>query len=313
MIEHSDPGSLGQGDDLSSTRCGYVAIIGRPNVGKSTLLNHLVGEKIAAASRKAQTTRHRIRGLITHGPDQLVLVDTPGVDPSTPKLLGKVLNRTAQAAVDDVDAVVLVVEAGRWEPADEALAQRLENSNRPVVLVINKVDRLKDKSALLPYIDQVRGRLPFHEVVPLSALKGKNVEPLVDTLMQLLPPGPHLFPDDEITDRSQRFRVTEVIREQLLERLGQEVPYATSVEVEQWEDSGTALHIGAVIWVEREGQKAIVVGKGGRMIKGVGSGARVELEQMLERKVMLKLWVKLRDGWQDDLDGIRRMGIDVES
>ncbi|MFP4080140.1 MAG: GTPase Era [Ectothiorhodospira sp.] len=295
-----------------TTRCGYVAIVGRPNVGKSTLLNHLVGEKIAAASRKAQTTRHRIRGLITRGADQLVLVDTPGMDPDSPRLLGQVLNRTAQAVLQDVDAVVFVVEADRWQAADEAMAALLEGCGRPVVLVVNKVDRLKDKARLLPFIDRLRQRLDFHEVIPLSALKGMNVDPLVETLMGLLPPGPHLFPDDEITDRPQRFRVAEVIREQLLERLGQEVPYATSVDVEQWEDAGDVLHIGAVIWVERENQKAIVVGKGGRMIKGVGMGARRELEDLLERRVMLRLWVKLRESWQGDLEGIRRMGIDVD-
>ncbi|MCG5500527.1 GTPase Era [Ectothiorhodospira sp. A-7Y] len=308
MVEESETMAA----DETPSRCGYVAIVGRPNVGKSTLLNQLVGEKIAAASRKPQTTRHRIRGMVTRGADQLVLVDTPGVDPSTPKLLGKVLNRTARATLDDVDAVVFVIEAGRWEPGDEQLAGWLAGSRRPVVLVINKVDRLKDKDTLLPFIDQVRGKLDFHDVVPLSALRGVNVNPLVDTLIALLPEGPHLFPDDEITDRSQRFRVSEVIREQLLERLGQEVPYATSVDVETWEDTGTAIHIGAVIWVERDSQKSIVVGKGGRMIKAVGTGARHELEDLLQRKVMLKLWVKLREGWQGDIDGIRRMGIDVE-
>ncbi|WP_202906229.1 GTPase Era [Ectothiorhodospira magna] len=294
------------------SRCGYVAIVGRPNVGKSTLLNQLVGEKIAAASRKPQTTRHRIRGVVTQGADQLVLVDTPGVDPTTPKLLGKVLNRTARATLDDVDAVVFMVEAGRWEAGDEQLAGWLAASGRPVVLVINKVDKLKDKDILLPLIDQLRGKLNSHDVVPLSALRGMNMEPLLTTLMALLPAGPHLFPDDEITDRSQRFRVAEVIREQLLERLGQEVPYATSVDVDTWEDTGAAIHIGAVIWVERDSQKSIVIGKGGRMIKAVGTGARHELEDMLQHKVMLKLWVKLREGWQGDIDGIRRMGIDVE-
>lgn len=297
-----------QGD----TRCGYVAIVGRPNVGKSTLLNHLVGEKIAAASRKAQTTRHRIRGLITRGPDQLVLVDTPGMDPDAPKLLGKVLNRTAEAALHDVDAVIFVVEADRWQGADEAMAQLLEGCGRPVVLVVNKVDRLKDKGRLLPFIDRLRRRLEFCEVVPLSALKGVNVEPLVESLMARLPAGPHLFPEDEITDRPQRFRVAEVIREQLLERLGQEVPYATSVDVERWEEAGDVLQIDAVIWVERENQKAIVVGKGGRMIKAVGMGARRELEALLERRVMLRLWAKVRESWQADLEGIRRMGIDVD-
>lgn len=293
-------------------RCGFAAIVGRPNVGKSTLLNALVGEKIAAASRKAQTTRHRIRGLITRGSDQLVLVDTPGIDPDAPKLLGKLLNRTAEAALGEVDMVVFVVEAGRWEEADEAVARRLEGLRVPVILILSKIDRLKDRSRLLPFIQGLSQRLDFHEVIPISALRGVNLEPLVNSLMALLPEGPHLFPDDEITDRPQRFRVAEVIREQLMERLGEEVPYTTSVEIEQWEDSGSSLHIGAVIWVGRDSQKAIVVGKGGRMVKAIGTAARLELEALLERRVMLSLWVRVRESWQQDVEGIRSMGIDID-
>lgn len=291
--------------------CGLAAIVGRPNVGKSTLLNQLVGEKIAATSRKAQTTRHRIRGIITEAQRQLVLVDTPGLDPDTPKLLGRVLNETARAALADVDVIVFVVEADRWEAGDENLATLIAPQTQPVLVVVNKIDRLKDKSRLLPFLQRLGERLPQAEFLPVSALSASGLDRLLEKLMALLPEGPMLFPEDEITDRPQRFRVSEVIREEILERLGQEVPYATAVEVEQWQDSGRSLHIGAVIYVERESQKAIVLGKGGRMIKAIGMGARQTLEAMLERKVMLSLHVRLREGWQRDIESIRRMGIDI--
>lgn len=294
-----------------STRCGYVAIVGRPNVGKSTLLNALVGEKIAATTRKPQTTRHRILGIVTRGDDQLILVDTPGIDTRPEKLLGKVLNQTARTVLSDTDAVMFVVEADRWEQGDERILGMLKESGARVVLVINKVDRLSRKEALLPYIERLRGVHDFAGIVPVSGLREINLEPLKDVLVACLPAGVHLFPEDELTDRSQRFRVTEVIREQLLERLGQEVPYATAVEVEAWRDEPRATHIDAVIWVERDSQKGIVVGKGGRMVKAVGTAAREVLEQMLERKVMLRLQVKVREGWQGDVDSIRRMGIDT--
>jgi len=275
------------------------------------LLNALVGEKIAATTRKPQTTRHRILGIVTRGPDQLVLVDTPGIDTRSEKLLGRVLNQAAQAVFSDTDAVLFVVEAERWETGDAQILDMLKASGARVILAINKVDKLVRKEALLPFIERLRGMYEFAEIVPVSGLKEVNLEPLLEVLQGFLPEGVHLFPDDELTDRSQRFRVTEVIREELLERLGQEVPYATAVEVESWRDTPTVSHIDAVIWVERDSQKAIVVGKGGRMIKAVGTSARHTLEQMLERKVMLRLWVKVREGWQGDVDSIRRMGIDT--
>jgi GTPase len=293
-----------------STRCGYIGIVGRPNVGKSTLLNALVGEKIAATTRKPQTTRHRILGIVTRGADQLILVDTPGIDTRSGKLLGRLLNQSAQAVFSDCDAVLFVVEADRWEDGDAQILDMLKTAGAKVVLAINKVDRLPRKEALLPFIEKLRGLHEFADILPVSGLRHVNLEPLVEVLTGCLPEGVHLFPDDELTDRSQRFRVTEVIREQLLERLGQEVPYATVVEVESWRDTPAVTHIDAVIWVERGSQKAIVVGKGGRMIKSVGIAAREILEDMLERKVMLRLWVKVREGWQGDADSIRRMGID---
>jgi GTPase len=294
------------------SRCGYVAIVGRPNVGKSTLLNALVGEKIAATTRKPQTTRHRILGLVTRGPDQLILVDTPGIDTGSGKLLGRVLNQTALAVLSDTDAVLFVVESDCWERGDAQILEMLKAAGAKVVLAINKVDRLKRREALLPFIEQLRKLHDFAEIVPVSGLRNVNLEPLVDVLTACLPEGEHLFPEDELTDRSQRFRVTEVIREQLLERLGQEVPYATVVEVESWRDTPRVTHIDAVIWVERDSQKAIVVGKGGRMVKAVGTAARHALEEMLERKVMLRLWVRVREGWQGDVESIRRMGIDSD-
>jgi GTPase len=299
-------------DSNPPSRCGYVAIVGRPNVGKSTLLNALVGEKIAATTRKPQTTRHRILGIVTLGPDQLILVDTPGIDTASGKLLGRVLNQTALAVLSDTDAVLFVVEADRWEEGDARILEMLKAAGAKVVLAINKVDRLKRREALLPFIEQLRRLHDFAEIVPVSGLRKVNLEPLLGVLTACLPEGAHLFPEDELTDRSQRFRVTEVIREQLLERLGQEVPYATVVEVEAWRDTPRVTHIDAVIWVERDSQKAIVVGKGGRMIKAVGTAARHVLEEMLERKVMLRLRVRVREGWQGDVASIRRMGIDSD-
>lgn len=299
-------------DSSPPSRCGYVAIVGRPNVGKSTLLNALVGEKIAATTRKPQTTRHRILGLVTRGPDQLILVDTPGIDTGSGRLLGRVLNQTALAVLSDTDAVLFVVEADRWERGDAHILEMLKAAGAKVVLAINKVDRLKRREGLLPFIEQLRKLHDFAEIVPVSGLRKVNLEPLMDVLTACLPEAEHLFPEDELTDRSQRFRVTEVIREQLLERLGQEVPYATVVEVEAWRDTPRVTHIDAVIWVERDSQKAIVVGKGGRMVKAVGTAARHVLEEMLGRKVMLRLWVRVREGWQGDVESIRRMGIDSD-
>ena len=298
-------------DSPPATRCGYIAIVGRPNTGKSTLLNALVGEKIAATARKPQTTRHRILGIVTRGAEQLILVDTPGIDTGSPKLLGRVLNESARAALADCDAVMFVVEAQRWEPLDAQILDMLKSSGVPVVLVINKVDRLARKEALLPFIARLRELHDFSDVVPVSGLREVNLDALLRVLSGYLPEGVHLFPEDEFTDRSQRFRVSEVIREQLLERLGQEVPYATAVEVEGWRDTARVTHIDAIIWVERDSQKAIVVGKGGRMIKSVGTAARLALEEMLERKVMLRLRVKVREGWQADVEAIRRLGIDT--
>ncbi|WP_006788679.1 GTPase Era [Thiorhodospira sibirica] len=285
-----------------ATRCGYIAIIGRPNVGKSTLLNGFVGEKIAAASRKPQTTRHTILGIVTRpNHDQLIFVDTPGIDLGNRHRLGQVLNRTAQATLNDVDVILLVVEAGRFDDADQHILQQAIGSRRPILLAINKVDRISDKRTLLPYIERLSQRHEFADIVPLSGLKGINLEPVLEALSTLLPANPPLFDEDAITDRSERFRASEIIREQLLERLGQEVPYNTHVEVEAYQDSdnGGVLEIHATIFVTRTSQKGILVGKGGHMIKAIGTGSRKALEELLGRKIMLKLRVAADPNWQD--------------
>ncbi|MDD3517642.1 MAG: GTPase Era [Chromatiales bacterium] len=294
------------------SRCGQVAIVGRPNVGKSTLLNHLVGMKLAATTRRPHTTRNRILGVVTEGSDQLIFIDTPGIDFSARQLLARTMTRTALATVQDIDVVLLLVEAGQWQDGDARILERLKTLQCPLVLAINKVDRLKDRTALLPYIDQVKDLHPFAAVVPISGLKGDNLDALKQVLMQALPEGEHQFDDEQITDRSERFFVTEIVREKLMDQLGDEVPYAASVQVDEFQDVNGRAEIVATIWVERESQKAIVVGKQGRRIKAIGMAARQDIERLLERRVDLRLWVRHKENWQDTIASIAAMGVDVE-
>jgi GTP-binding protein Era len=289
-------------------RAGTVAVIGRPNTGKSTLINKLVGAKVSIVSPKAQTTRHRLLGIATFEDGQLLLVDTPGIHGRQPRAMNRYMNRAARGAVEGVDAAVLVIEAGRWQDDDDLAYSALKGAGVPVVLVINKVDKIVEKSALLPFIGKVSDGREFAAVHPLSALKGKGTDALARTLVGLMPESEPLYAEDEITDRSERFLAGELVREQLMLRLGEELPYSATVEIESFAEDGELLRIAAVIWVEREGQKPIVIGKGGERLKAISTSARMGMEKLFGRKVFLETWCRVREGWSDDEAALRRFG-----
>lgn len=289
-------------------RSGMVAIIGRPNVGKSTLLNRLVGEHLSIVSRRPQTTRHRILGIKTAATAQVVYVDTPGLHEPEGRQLNRHMAKLATGSVEGVDAVVLVIAAEGWHPEDAralAVAQRLQV---PVVLVINKIDRLKDRAALLPLIKQSAERMSFAQIVPLSARSGDNLEALEQALLKYLPEQPAIYPTDQLTDKTPRFLAAEAVREQICALYGQEVPHAVAVEVSNFKRSKGRLDIEATIWAEKEGQKAILIGKGGERLKQVGTRARQAIEKQHSVKVNLRLWVKVRKGWSDDARALARFG-----
>lgn len=289
-------------------RAGFVAVIGRPNVGKSTLINALVGSKVSIVSSRPQTTRHRMLGIASFPEGQLVLVDTPGIHAKQPRAMNRYMNRAARGAVSDVHAAVLVIEAGRWHTDDALAYQALKDSAVPVILVINKIDKLKDKDALLPFIKEITEARDFASVQLISALKNKGTQGVVSTLLGFMPESEPLYSDDEITDKSQRFLAGELVREQLMQRLGDELPYSATVEIEKFEVDGSLLRIGAVIWLEREGQKAIVIGKGGERLKAISTSARIGMEKLFGAKVFLETWCRVRDGWSDDEAALSRFG-----
>lgn len=289
-------------------RAGYVAVIGRPNVGKSTLVNALVGSKISIVSSRPQTTRHRMLGIASFPQGQLVLVDTPGMHAKQPRAMNRHMNRAARGAVSDVHASVLVIEAGRWHADDTLAYEALKQSGVPVALVVNKIDKLKDKDALLPFIREITESRQFESVHLISALKGKGTADLTAALLKLMPASGPLYDEDEITDKSQRFLAGELVREQLMQRLGDELPYSATVEIEKFEVDGALLRIGAIIWLEREGQKAIVIGKGGERLKAISTSARIGMERLFGAKVFLETWCRVRDGWSDDEAALRQFG-----
>ncbi len=289
-------------------RAGHVAVIGRPNVGKSTLVNALVGAKVSITSNRPQTTRHQLLGIATFPEGQLLLVDTPGIHREQKRAMNRWMNRAARGALEGVDAAMRVVRAGQWDDEDSLAFDALKKAGVPVVLVVNQVDRLKDKSALLPYLAKVSEGRDFAGVHPVSALKRSGLDPLVKTVLAHVPEQAALYCEDEITDKSQRFLAGEMVREQLMRQLGEELPYATTVEIEKFEVDGTMLRIGAVIWVERDGQKAIVIGKGGERLREIGSRARQQMERLFGNKVFLETWVRVREGWSDDEAALRAFG-----
>jgi GTP-binding protein Era len=292
---------------MTSLRSGYIAIVGRPNVGKSTLLNAFVGEKISIVSRKAQTTRHRIMGIRTDADAQYVFVDTPGFQTQHTNALNRAMNRGVTQALSDVDVVLFVVEAGRFDAKDRAVLKLLPE-DRPVILVINKTDRLKDKSALLPFLAEVGNLRPFAAVVPVSATSGKQLDDLLKETRKNLPHKELLFSEDELTDKSSRFIASEYIREKLFRLLGDELPYSTTVEIEKFEEEGDLRRIFAAIVVDRAGHKGIVIGKGGETLKRIASEARQDMERLFGAKVYLEVWVKVKSGWTDDERLLRSLG-----
>ncbi|MBI2307562.1 MAG: GTPase Era [Rhodocyclales bacterium] len=292
---------------MSAVRSGYIAIVGRPNVGKSTLLNALIGEKISIVSRKAQTTRHRITGIRTDANAQYVFVDTPGFQTQHTNALNRAMNRGVTQALSDVDVVLFVVEAGRFGGKDKTVLDLLP-VDKPVILVVNKIDQIKDKASLLPFVADVGGRRDFAAVVPVSAANGKQLDELLGEVRRRLPHEELLFGEDELTDRSSRFIAAEYIREKLFRLLGDELPYATTVEIEKFEEEGELKRIFAAIVVDRSGHKAIVIGKGGETLKRIASEARQDMERLFGGKVYLEIWVKVKSGWTDDERLLRSLG-----
>ncbi len=288
-------------------RCGSVAIVGRPNVGKSTLLNRLVGQKLSITSDRPQTTRHRIVGVVTRPQGQLLFLDSPGFQTRTGGALNRVLNRTALQVAQDADATIFVCDATAWTSGDESFARRLPRG-RPLVLALNKTDRVADKARLLPLVERLQREYRFDEIVPLSARTGKQVEVLIDVCMRLVPEGPALYEPDALTDRSERFLASEMIREKLFRQLGDELPYQSTVEIERFEELPRLRRIFASVLVEREAQKAIVVGRAGERIKRLSADARAELEQLLGCPVYLELFVKVKSGWADSEASLRAHG-----
>lgn len=298
---------------MTNTQCGFVALIGRPNVGKSTLLNRLIGQKVSITSRKPQTTRHRIAGVHTEGDCQLVFVDTPGLHRKTPRAMNRIMNKTALATLHEVDVVVFMVDAEKWTEEDEWIMEKIVPSiTVPIILVLNKVDRVKEKEALLPQIEALYKTQHFKAVIPVSATSGYNVESLIQEIKQYLPENPFFYPEDQVTDRSVRFMCAELIREKIMRLTGAEVPYALTIEIEKFEDKENIVHIHALIWVEKESQKAIVIGENGERLKKIGTQARLDMEKMLEKKVFLKLWCKVKSGWSDDERALQSLGYGPE-
>lgn len=288
--------------------CGRIAIVGRPNVGKSTLLNGLVGHKISITAPKPQTTRHAILGIHTVGSNQFIYVDTPGLHREQTSALNRTLNRTARASLNEVDVVLFLIEAMRWQDEDQQVLDLLRHLTIPVLLVVNKVDRIANKDEMLPFLAEMSQKHAFAAVVPLSARRHKDHQRLEDILASHLPEAPHVFSEDEITDRSMRFLAAERVREKLTRALEKELPYALTVEIESYVEEPERDVISALIWVEREGQKKIVIGEGGSMLRRVGQAAREELVELLGKRVHLQLWVKVRKGWSDDERALLSLG-----
>lgn len=291
------------------TRCGYVAIVGRPNVGKSTLLNYLVGYRISAIVNKPQTTRTNVRGIVTQDNYQVIFTDTPGIHHDSKTLMNKTLNIAAVAALDAVDAVVMLVEALKWTAEDDLVLKRLQHMSCPIFLLINKVDRVVEKERLFSYIEAVKDKRKFTEIIPISATKGINTKELLEKLKPTLPFSEYAYDEDSITDQTLRSICSEVVREQLMDQLHQELPYSTAVHIEKFEEMPHRVDIDATIWVGKARQKGMVIGKKGQTLKRIGTTARIILEELLEKKVVLKTFVKVEENWQNNPKHLGDLGI----
>jgi GTP-binding protein Era len=289
-------------------RCGHVGIVGRPNVGKSTLLNTLIGQKISITAPKPQTTRHSLIGVKTLPEAQILYVDTPGLHKDTGRAMSRVLNRAAQGILEGVDVLVFVIEGMRWTEEDAAVLDRIEHANVPVILAVNKVDLTPDKDELLPFLQSVAEFYPFAEIIPISARRSSNLARLEAAVAERLPEGEAMYDEDTMTTSSSRFMAAEFIREQITRLSHEEVPYGVTVEIENYAIDGKMIRIDALIWVEREGQKGILIGKDGEMLKEIGRRARINIENLQGMKVFLRLWVKVKGGWSDDERALRALG-----
>lgn len=293
-----------------TTKCGYVAVIGRPNVGKSTLINHILGQKLNITSRKPQTTRHTLLGIKTDTDCQTIYVDTPGIHQSQKKAINRLMNRSAESVINDVDVIVFVIDRLKWTDEDQLVLDKLQQVKCPVILAINKIDQVEDKSKLLPHIENLAKKRIFAHIVPLSALTGDSVEQLERLIKNELPEDIHFYDGEQLTDKSERFLAGELVREKVMRQLGDEVPYAVAVAIEEFKEEENIIHIGALILVERDSQKAIVIGKQGQRLKLIGSEARKDMESLFGKKIMLKIWVKVKSGWSDDDRALKSLGFD---
>lgn len=291
------------------TYCGFIAIVGRPNVGKSTLLNRILGQKISITSKKAQTTRHRILGIHTEGKYQAIYVDTPGLHIEEKRAINRLMNRAASSTIGDVDLIIFLTDGTHWTDDDEMVLNKLRQVKTPVVLAVNKIDNIKNKDELLPFLTEMSQKFPFKDIVPISAQRGKNIDILEKIVRESLRKGIHHYPEDYVTDRSQRFMASEIIREKLMRFTGEELPYSVTVEIERFKvnERGT-YEINGLILVEREGQKKMVIGAKGQKIKTIGIEARQDMERLFDNKVHLELWVKVKSGWADDERALRSLG-----
>lgn len=296
---------------MSVFRSGFVALGGRPNVGKSTLLNALVGQKISIVTPRPQTTRHRVIGLLNLPDAQIAFLDTPGLHSGERRALNRAMNRTAAAALADADLILFVVEGLKWTDEDELALRRIRETDRPVIAVINKVDRARPRERLLPYLAELAKRHPFVEIVPISAAKGTNLDDLRACIVRALPEGAAMFPPEQVTDKGQRFRIAELVREKLTLELVEELPYGIAVEVEDMgEEEDGQVNASVIIWVDRAGQKPIVIGAGGERLKRIGRQARLELNRMFAQRFHLTLWVKVREDWADDARALQSLGLE---
>lgn len=295
-------------DNDSLSHCGYIAIVGRPNVGKSTLLNRILGQKLSITSRKPQTTRHQILGIKTSEGKQFIYVDTPGLHLKEHKAINRYMNKAASSSLKDVDLVIFLVDRTKWTPEDQLVLDKVSQCKAPVILAVNKVDQTKEKAELLPHLQELSEKYQFDHIMPISAKQGHNVDQLENLIESYLPEGFHYFPEDQVTDRSQRFLAAELVREKIMRQLGEELPYSVTVEIEEFKNEKQVLHISALILVERSGQKKIVIGDKGEQIKIIGRDARKDMEKLFDSKVMLNLWVKVKSGWSDDERALRSLG-----